>query len=111
MMGGVEERTERNLAAENTALRSEVARLQAKNAALQVQVAQQGAELAAALERLAELERRGQEAPGFVKPNRPKPEGERRPRKKRAAEHNTSRQRLTPTRQVRHALERCPECQ
>jgi len=111
MMEGVGEHTERILAAENAELRSENARLQAENTALQAQVAQQGAELAAALERLAELERRGQEAPGFVKPNRPKPEGERRPRKKRAAEHNTSRQRLTPTRQVRHALERCPECQ
>jgi transposase len=111
MIGSVEEQTESNLAAENVALRSENARLQAENAALQALVEQQGVELAAALERLAELERRSQEAPGFVKPNRAQREGEKRPRKKRAAEHNTSRQRMTPTRQERHALERCPECQ
>ena len=111
MMRGVEAQTESNLAAENAALRSENARLQAENAALQAQVAQQGAELAAALERLAALERRSQEAPGFVKPNRPQQTGEKRPRKQRAAEHNTSRKRMTPTRQERHALEHCPECQ
>ncbi len=111
MMRGVEAPTESNLVAENAALRSENARLQAENAALRAQVAQQGAELAAALERLAALERRSQEAPGFVKPNRPQQTGEKHPRKQRAAEHNTSRKRTTPTRQERHALEYCPECQ
>lgn len=110
-MRGVEEQTEANLVAENANLRSEIARLQAENAALQAQVTQQGAELAAALQRLAELERRSQEPPGFVKPNRRKREGEPPPRKKRDAQHNTSRQRMTPTRQVRHVLERCPQCQ
>jgi hypothetical protein len=49
--------------------------------------------------------------PPFVKPNRPKREGEKTSRKKRAAEHNTSRHRSEPTRIERHALERCPECQ
>ena len=110
-MRGVEEQTESKLVAENAHLRSEIARLQAENAALQAQVAEQGAELAAALERLAELERRSQELPGFVKPNRPQREGEKQPRKKRDAKHNTSRQRMTPTRQVRHALDHCPQCQ
>jgi hypothetical protein len=45
-----------------------------------------------------------------VKPNRPKPGGEKPARKKRAAEYTTSCQRMTPTRHERHALEQCPEC-
>ena len=45
-----------------------------------------------------------------MKPNRRKAEGEPQPRKKRAAEHNSSRKRAKPTRIERHALERCPDC-
>jgi len=90
---------------------SELARLREENAQLIAEVARLGAALAEALERMEELERGQKQPPSFVKPNRPKPEGEKRPRKKRAAEHNTSRQRMTPTRQVRHALDHCPECQ
>ena len=46
-----------------------------------------------------------------MKPSRPKQEGEKLPRKKRAAEHSASRKRVEPTRIEIHALERCPECQ
>jgi hypothetical protein len=86
------------------ALLAEVAELRCENARLT-------SALAEALERIAKLERGQKQTPEFVKPNRPKPAGEKRPRKKRAAEHNTSRKRMTPTRQERHALEQCPECQ
>jgi transposase len=86
------------------ALLAEVAELRCENARLT-------SALAEALERIAKLERGQKQTPEFVKPNRPKPTGEKRARKKRAAEHNTSRKRMTPTRQERHALEQCPECQ
>ena len=45
-----------------------------------------------------------------MKPNRPKRDKPEGPRKKRAAQHNTSRRRETPTRIERHALDRCPTC-
>jgi transposase len=61
-------------------------------------------------ERVAELERRQGGPPSFVKRNRPKAEGPKKPRRKRDPEHNHGRFRETPTRTVRHALERCPEC-
>ena len=84
----------------------EVERLRAENLELRQQ-------LALALERVAELEAQLNQRGGpsaFVKPNRQKAEGEPQPRKKRAAEHNTSRKRAKPTRIERHALERCPDC-
>ena len=57
---------------------------------LRDQVAQLTGQLQLALARIAELEQRKPEPPAFVKPNRParEPKG---PRKKRALEHNTSR--------------------
>jgi transposase len=68
--------------------------------------------LAAALARIAELEaqvtQRG-DPPVFVKPKRQKA-ARGGARKKRAAEHNTSRKRMAATRVERHALEQCPEC-
>jgi hypothetical protein len=88
-------------------LEQEVERLRAENAELRQQ-------LAAALERIIELEaqvNRPKEPPAFVKSKRKKPEGERSSRKQRAAEHNTSRKRMVPTRSERHALARCPDCQ
>lgn len=83
----------------------EFERLRAENAELRQQ-------LAVALERIVELEaqikQRG-DPPAFVKPKRQTaPRGA--PRRKRAAEHNTSRKRMVPTRIERHALARCPEC-
>jgi transposase len=90
------------LVAENEALRGEVGTLRQQLAALTGQ-------LQTALARITELERRNSEAPVFVKPNRAatEPKGLR---KKRAAEHNTSRKRAEPTRIERHVLERCPDC-
>ena len=91
----------------------EFERLRAENAELRQLLTASQAQLATALERVVELEaqlnRRG-DPPAFVKPNRPKVEGARPPRKKRAAEHNTSRKRMVATRIERHALAQCPEC-
>jgi transposase len=67
-------------------------------------------QLQVALEQIAELEQRKPEPPSFVKPSRPQPTEPKGPRKKRAAEHNTSRKRSQPTRTERHALEHCPDC-
>jgi transposase len=101
-------------------LEQEVERLRAENielgqrlAASQAHTTELTQQLAVALERIIELEARVNQAkdpPAFVKPNRKKATGERQPRKKRAAEHNTSRKRAEPTRIERHALERCPDC-
>jgi len=91
------------LVVENEALRAAVAGLRQQNAELTGQ-------LQAALMRIAELEQRKAEPPAFVKPNRPLPSAPKGPRKKRAAEHNTSRKRAEPTRIERHVLERCPDC-
>jgi transposase len=91
------------------ALLTEQERLSGENAALRGQVAQLTDQLQLALARLAVLEQRQSEPPAFVKPNRP-PREAKGPRKKRAAEHNTSRKRAEPTRSERHVLERCPDC-
>lgn len=101
-------------------LEQEVERLRAENgelrrllAASQAQVMQLTRELAAAVAEIGALRAqlaRPKDPPAFVKSDRPKAEGVRPPRKKRAAVHNTSRKRMVPTRVERHALERCPEC-
>jgi len=92
-------------------LQRELAESLQENARLAGEAQRLTTALAEALQRIAELEGVQKAPPPFVKPNRPKPEGEKRPRKPRAAEHNTARRRMTPTRQVRHALETCPKCQ
>src|SRR4029453_14796061 len=91
--------------------------LRDENAELRQLVAQLQHELGLALEqltsaqaRIAELEQQPHDPPPFVKPKRPKPPDPKPPRKKRPAKHNHGRQRMTPTRQVEHALERCPDC-
>ena len=104
MMRGMTEETAAKLHAEIVAQRGEIERLQAENTALQAQIAQLSADLAAALKQI------GKQVPAFVKANRPKPQGEKQPRKKRAAEHNTSRKRSEPTRIEKHALACCPDC-
>ena len=81
----------------------EVACLRAENTALREQ-------LAAALARIAELEQQPRDPPPFVKPNRAKSTEPKRPRKKRAAQHNRGRRCELPTRTQSHLLERCPEC-
>ena len=92
-------------------MHSEIVALRAENAELKAEVMRLMTALEEALARIAELENQPKTPPEFVKANRPKASGEKQPRKKRAAEHNTSRKRSTPTRTERHALERCPECQ
>jgi transposase len=91
------------LVVENETLHAEVNGLRQQVAALTGQ-------LQTALVRIGELEQRKAEPPSFVKPNRPQPAEPKGPRKKRAAEHNTSRKRSEPTRIERHVLERCPDC-
>ncbi len=79
-------------------------------AALRLELAELTQQSRAALVRIAELEQDKTEPPPFVKPNRPQPTEPKEPRKKRAAEHNTSQKRSRPTRIERHVLERCPDC-
>lgn len=93
------------------ALEKEIAVLRRENEQLSTEIARLTTELQAALARIAELEAALKKPPGFVKPKRSKEDGEKKPRRKRAARHNTSRKRSTPTRIERHALARCPECQ
>ena len=91
-------------------LEDEVERLRAVNSDLHARVGELEQALAAALARIAELEQHHDEPPPFVKPNRPEPASPKSPRKKRAPQHNHNRKRMTPTRSVEHALERCPDC-
>lgn len=97
------------LADEQEALRAENAQLRTENAELRALVDQLQQQLTTAQARIAELQQ-PRDPPPFVKPNRPKPLQSKRPRKKRASEHNRGRKRMTPTHSVEHALERCPDC-
>src|SRR5256885_11805108 len=98
------------LADDLTSLRAENTTLRAENAELRQLVAQLEQQLAAAQQRIAELEQRGDQPPPFLKPNRAKSTAPKRARKKRAAQHNHGRKRMTPTSCIEHALERCPDC-
>lgn len=94
-------------------LEPEVEQLRAENAALRQLLAEMRVQVAAAMVRIAELEAQLSQRSGpppFVKPNRQKPKRAGEPRRKRAAEHKTSRKRMTATRVERHALEHCAEC-
>jgi transposase len=91
-------------------LEEEVVRLRAENQELKQQLAQALEQLAAAQQRIVELEQQRHDPPPFVKPNRPTPTEPKRPRKKRAPHHNHGRRCETPTRSEPHALDRCPEC-
>jgi hypothetical protein len=91
-------------------LEEEVERLRTENQELKQQLAQVLEQLAAAQQRIVELEHQHSDPPPFVKPNRPTSSAPKPKRKKRAAEHNHGRKRMTPTRSVEHALERCPDC-
>lgn len=109
----------RQLREENEALRKRNGELVQESEALQQLVAglrgqvrelQQG--LTAAEERIAELERTKKEPPVFIKPNKPKGEGPKAPRRKRAAERNHARLRAEQvTRREEHHIARCPACQ
>jgi hypothetical protein len=91
-------------------LEQEVERLRTENQELKQQLADVLYHLAAAQQRIAELEQQHADPPPFVKPNRPKSTEPKAKRKKRAPHHNHGRKRMTPTRSVEHALERCPDC-
>jgi hypothetical protein len=91
-------------------LADENTRLVAENTQLRSLVTQLQEQLTAAQARIAELEQQRQAPPPFVKPNKPKTNEPKRPRKKRASEHNHGRRREPPTRSEPHALDRCPEC-
>jgi hypothetical protein len=73
-------------------------------------VAQLQGHLAAALARIAELEQQRRDPPPFIKPNKPSRPDPAPARKKRAPQHNQARRREPPTQIVRHALDRCPDC-
>src|SRR6266545_4358664 len=90
-------------------LEEEVVRLRTENRELKQQLAQVLEQLAAAQQRIAELEQQHSDPPPFVKPNRPPSTAPNPKRKKRAAEHNHGRKRMTPTKCVEHALDCCPE--
>lgn len=60
--------------------------------------------------RVAELEQQRPDPPPFSKPNQPKPDALKRPRKKRAAQPNRGRRCEPPTRVDPHALDTCPDC-
>ncbi len=89
------------LRAENQALKEQLVQ-----AVVQIQTLQ--VELAAAQQRIAELEQQHRPPPPFAKAKTPK--RDRTPRRKRAPEHNQARRRELPTRLVQHALDRCPDC-
>jgi len=91
-------------------LEEQVIALQAENATLREQLRVVGGELAAARQRIAELEQGKRERPPFVKPNRPKKAGPKKPRRKRKPEQNGARRRETPPKSVSHKLEACPDC-
>jgi transposase len=70
-----------------------------------------GEQLAAAHKRIEELEKLKTPPPAFAKANVKKPEaGKKKPRKKRAAQHNHGRRREAPTRIVEHRMVSCPAC-
>jgi len=91
-------------------LEEELVQLRNENAELRQMVAQLQQELAQARQRIAELEQHHDQQPPFVKPNRPKSSQPKPKRNKRASQHNHGRARMTPTRTLEHALERCPDC-
>jgi hypothetical protein len=91
-------------------LEAEVERLRVENTELRLQTAQLQEQLGAALARIAELEQQRPDPPPFIKPNKPAAAEPKHKRKKRAPEHNHGRRRMTPTRSVLHALDRCPTC-
>lgn len=94
-------------------LTAEVKRLQAENGDLQQTIQTLQVENARLQEQIEQLQKRLEEGsssqpPAFVKANTPAKE--RRPRRKRAAEHNHGRRRMSPTRYEQHTIETCPAC-
>src|SRR5260370_27683068 len=82
---------------------------QLKRALERVQLLEE--QLAAAQKRIEELEKQKTPPPAFAKANVKKPEAsEKKPRKKREAQHNHGRRREVPTRMVEHRIVSCPVC-
>jgi transposase len=82
---------------------------QLKQAVEQVQALQE--QLAAAKRRIEELEKQKRPPAAFVKANVVKAsDGQKKPRKKRAAQYNRARRREQPTRVVEHGISTCSEC-
>lgn len=99
------------LLTERDALRALVAELEQEIVRLRQQVLELKAQLAVSEERNIELEQTKRKPPSFVKPNKPKREGPKAPRRKRAPEHNCGRTRSEAiTRREEHRVGRCPEC-
>jgi transposase len=96
--------------AENAALRQQLMALVEQLTATRDQLAAVQEQLRVAEERIAEWEAKKEGPPSFVKANKRRAEGPKRPRRKRKAEENGARRRETPTRVVQHALESCPDC-
>src|SRR5260370_36988945 len=67
--------------------------------------------LRVALARIEALEKQKTPPPAFVKADVQKPAAEeKKPRKKREAQHNRARRRAMPTNIVEHHLALCPDC-
>jgi transposase len=98
------------LRAENAELRRENAELRRQVQELMEALQESEEALSGARQRVEELGKKKKETPSWVKANKPASEGEKAPRRKRAAEHNRARRRKEPTRIIRHELERCPTC-
>ena len=81
-----------------------IEQLMAENAQLRERVEQLEVDL-----ELARNDRSGPKPPPWVKPNSPERKEHKRPRKKRAEGY--ARKRSTPSKQMVHAVERCPECE
>jgi transposase len=97
----VDERTREELIAENARLRAESVELKERIGALEAEVEM--------LRSMLSGGGNGSSAAPFIKPNRrQRREAERRERKKR--NQSFGRKRDIPTEEVRHVLERCPDC-
>ncbi len=94
--------------AQMTVLTAEVERLGEENWQLREENRQLREENAALKAEIARLQQERKGPPAFVKASRPKPTGEKAPRKKRSM--GFARKRETPTREVEHRLSDCPEC-
>ena len=82
---------------------------QLKQALAQIRVLQE--ELAAAHQRIEDLEKQKTPPPAFVKANVKKPQvEEKKRRKKRDSKHNHGRRRSVPTQIVEHRIVSCPDC-
>src|SRR5215469_12603939 len=97
-----------SLEEENAALRAENDALRRELSALREQVEHLTVALQAAQARIAELQAKKPPPPAFVKANAPpRP---KRPRKKRAPEHNHARRLEPPTQVIVHQIDTCPQC-